>query len=122
MLVNRKMAEQAAADLGLALHDGMNEETVKYAYKIMAKLTHPDTGGTVIAFAAVDRAKHVLLAWLAKPKPAVEEQLKQPCPTCGGTGYVMQPRGFKPGLRVQCRQCRGSGDMGLDVDRTAEGL
>lgn len=135
MIVNRKHAEEAWALLvGAAVNDPMEvgsdwpnlngacEEAVKSAYKAAARKAHPDAGGSVEEFAAVDRAKHVLLKWLERqtreeaPAPSASES----CPDCKGKGFVEQrtQQGFKIStLRVQCRKCRGTGELGVEHDK-----
>lgn len=126
MLVNRAKAEEAAEALGLSVYmtdGGLDDVTVKLAYKEKAKVTHPDAGGSPEAFARVDWAKHVLLAWLAKrPSATPAMPVKgENCPACQGLGTVWQLTGFKRGMKRMCGQCSGTGEQS-DVDRTGEGL
>lgn len=93
------------------------EDVVRDAYRQAAKAAHPDKGGTAEAFAAVDRAKHVLLAWLGRPQPVSQDHKKKPCDYCGGNGHVYTA-GRAPGsagLRRTCPKCRGSGDADIDL-------
>lgn len=124
MLVTRAMAEDAHILLyetygtfNPTRLDSITEESVGFQYRYASKFTHPDRGGTAEAFARVDRAKHVLLAWLAKPKPATVEHRKRPCEACTGSGHVYASSGRpgSKGLRRQCVKCRGSGDLDLDT-------
>ena len=128
MIVSEKMASSARltlmsvlSDEELEQHDStilcMTVEKVAALYHAAAKRAHPDAGGTSEKFAAVDRAKHVLLAWLARPAKATPTHRKQPCDYCGGAGYVHTSTG-RPGaagLRRQCRRCHGSGDADYDA-------
>lgn len=119
MIVNRGHATDALADLGMA--QGPDEYTaadLKAAYRFRAGLTHPDReGGSIEAFAVVDRAKHVLEAWLAKRSTEARLGLvAPPCVRCGGTGRIKVHKGFKFYL-VKCVTCNGTGDGGYDHDR-----
>lgn len=126
MIVNRSHAEEALAilnaDGSLApVLDGLLEQQVKELYREACKTAHPDGGGTMEKFAAVDRAKHLLLKWLEKQtdEPALPP-MGVKCPSCAGRGYRMSDvqRGFKiTSLRVQCRKCRGSGELGVEHDQ-----
>jgi len=126
MIVNRSHAEEAFAllnDGSLApTLDGLLEQQVKELYREACKTAHPDAvGGSIEKFAAVDRAKHVLLHWLAKQadKPAVA-LMGAACDNCTGKGYVEKTsqRGFKlTTLRAQCRKCNGTGEEGVEHDR-----
>lgn len=135
MIVNRKQAEEAWALLvTTAVNDPMEvysdwpnldgtcEEAVKSAYKSAARKAHPDMEtGSAEKFAAVDRAKHVLLKWLERQAADGPPKLKaEQCTNCGGKGYVERQgqRGFKvTTLRVQCRRCNGTGEEGVEHDR-----
>lgn len=119
MLVSRAMAEDAAESLALIGLETLDEETVNFAYKTMAKISHPDAGGSAEAFARVERAKHVLLAWLAKKPEAAQASAGEPCPLCGGRGKFHQRSGFKRGMLRQCPSCQGHGEV-MDIDRTGD--
>lgn len=92
----------------------LSKESLTVAYRQAAKVTHPDSGGSLEAFAAVDRAKHILLHWL--DRSAVEEAKPHggvaPCPRCDGKGY-MELRGSRFGsiMRKQCPTCQGNGEI-----------
>lgn len=131
MIVNRDHAETAWAVLLAAEYPGesvgapMPESPgeVNASYRKAAAHTHPDApGGSIEAFAKVDRAKHILLKWLEKqsgpaaPAPAGAA----PCPACDGKGFVTTKaqRGFKiTELRRQCRRCNGTGEDGVEHDK-----
>lgn len=132
MIVSRKTAEDAWALLG-QYYDTMGKtESVMYPafdrileadvanlYRIAARKTHPDAGGALEAFAAVDKAKHVLLAWLARrPEPTSRSTFRN-CTICAGKGKVTRHRGFNS-WQERCGACHGSGEEGYDADRTNE--
>lgn len=118
MMVNEKDARAAAEELGLSWGSSIIDiGGVTAAYRARAAQTHPDRGGDAAEFVKVDRAKHVLLAWLAKPKVASVTQRKRPCDYCNGAGHVYQ-QGSRPGsqgLRRTCPKCSGSGDADIDL-------
>lgn len=130
MIVNRSHAEDAWR---LLIEDGqvdrihypgfaaITEDDVRDLYRTAAKLVHPDApGGSVEAFAKVDRAKHVLLKWLERQGKDGAPKLKaEQCANCEGKGHVerQSQRGFKiTTLRVQCGRCRGTGEEGVEHD------
>jgi DnaJ-class molecular chaperone len=122
MIVTRKMAEDAWRVILSWLPEGLTEnpppptteDEVRASYRAASKRAHPDGGGDPAAFAAVDRAKHVLLEWLKKPRPA-EVPHGEKCDRCAGKGFMMSQRGFRA-LRVQCARCRGTGELGVEID------
>lgn len=129
MIVNRDHAETAWAVLLAAEYPGesvgapMPESAgeVTASYRKAAAHTHPDMpGGSVEAFARVDRAKHVLLKWLERQGSDGPPKLQaERCPDCDGKGHVVRKgqKGFKvTELRVQCRKCRGTGELGVEHD------
>lgn len=126
MIVNRSHAEEAFAllnaDGALApTLEGLLEQQVKEMYREACKTAHPDAAeGSLEKFAAVDRAKHVLLHWLAKQADApAAPPMGAKCGNCGGKGYVERTaqRGFKlTTLRAQCRKCNGTGEEGVEQD------
>ena len=119
MIVSQKQAEEARKILDMPSAEGLlySEEYVKECYREAAKRAHPDKGGTAEAFAAVDRAKHVLLAWLARPQPAAADHKKRACDYCHGEGFLYMPsrQPGSVGLRRTCPKCRGSGDADIDL-------
>jgi DnaJ-class molecular chaperone len=109
------MAGEAAALLGII--DPYTEADVSAAYRAKAKTTHPDAGGSSEAFAAVDRAKHVLMRWLERSdrsEAAADTGVK--CQRCNGTGYTVSQRAWR-GMRVQCIRCRGTGEEGVEHEK-----
>lgn len=120
MHVNEKMAREAADLLAFPSLDTVDLEGVKEHYRTAAKGAHPDAGGSAEAFAQVDRAKHILLAWLEKvanaPPPA-QLHGKRPCEACDGMGHITLQSGRpgRLGLRRQCQRCHGSGDADYDA-------
>lgn len=118
MIVNEKQAREAADLLAFpSLGAVVDADHVKEHYRTAAKGCHPDAGGSAEAFAAVDRAKHILLAWLEKPQPAPTVHKKKACDYCGGLGHVYTSgRNIgSQGLRRTCPKCRGSGDADIDL-------
>lgn len=129
MIVNREHAEDAWR---LLIDEGrvdrihypgfadVTEDDVRDLYRTAAKFVHPDGGGTLEKFAAVDRAKHVLLKWIAKQGDSPPPMNVDKCGNCDGKGHVTikSQRGFKiTELRRQCRKCNGTGEEGVEHDR-----
>lgn len=116
MIVSRKEAEAACQTLGLSL-DTLTPEAVASAYREAAKAAHPDGGGTMERFVAVDRSKHVLLEWLKRAVPAAPPaDHGERCPRCDGRGYIDSQRGFRS-MRVSCPLCRGTGELGVEQEK-----
>jgi DnaJ-class molecular chaperone len=117
VIISLKTAEEAAAALGLTIHPALDENVVNMAYRVLAKVTHPDAGGSLEAFAEVDRAKHILLMWLKADaaKPVAQPHGEQ-CPRCAGKGFVASQRGFRA-MRVSCPMCRGTGELGVEQEK-----
>lgn len=116
MIVTRAKAEEAAGVLLLDLNDNVQDYNVVAAYRYLARKAHPDMpGGNVEAFARVDWAKQVLLAWLARDTSVVQLR-KEDCTNCLGTGRVKIMHGFKT-MQVLCGMCKGSGDAQLDKEK-----
>lgn len=124
MIISRKKAEDAAAVFGFDISSGLlDKQAVEAAYRTEAKRAHPDAGGSLEAFAAVDHAKHVLLHWLAmrdgepeKPHGGVTK-----CPRCDGKGY-MELHGARLGsvMRKQCPTCKGNGELYDEKDKDGD--
>lgn len=116
MIVSRKMAEEAAALLDV--HFGtLSEAAVNMNYRARAKAAHPDSPtGSAEAFVAVDRAKHVLLAWLERTPERPTVGAGTVCSRCAGKGFVELHRGFRT-MRAVCLACRGSGDMETEHEK-----
>lgn len=119
MIINRSHVEEAAVLLGFKVDElPANSEQVNAAYRNRALQTHPDKeGGSIEAFAAVDRAKHVLLKWLERSSEAVPGALGAKCAKCHGDGFLRIQRGFRS-MRMQCPKCHGTGDGDYERDRT----
>lgn len=123
-MVSRKMAEEAARVFGFDISAGLlDEQAVLAAYRAEVKRVHPDAGGSVEAFAAVDRAKHVLLRWLARSvaeEPTTQHGVITACPRCEGRGFLeLTGRRFGASIRRQCPACQGNGE--LYDEKTKEG-
>jgi hypothetical protein len=129
VIVTRKMAEQAwelmssycKAPEGPRPADEvwsfpLTAEAVAVAFKQAAKVAHPDAGGSMEAFVAVDRAKHVLLAWLAKPQSGPAPAHGEPCPRCTGKGFILSQRAFRA-MRLSCPMCRGTGELNVEQEK-----
>lgn len=119
MIVSRKDAEAACEALGWGretLDSGMTAEGVAAQYRLVAKATHPDGGGSMEQFVAVDRAKHVLLEWLKRKPAALPPHHGERCPKCDGRGFVDSQRGFRA-MRVSCPLCRGTGELGVEQEK-----
>lgn len=125
MIVSRKMAEEAWALLmPYSFHpattvdrppafDALTDKLVDRSYKVGAMVKHPDKGGSPEEFVALDRAKHMLLAYLAKQgqsEGAKPHGGVTPCQKCNGTGRIALQRGFKQ-MQVQCPGCKGNGEL-----------
>lgn len=126
MIINRLDAEDAAALLELWNIDqpkvelaDMTPEIINEQYRRAARRCHPDLGGKPQEFVAVDRAKHVLLGWLARqPEAAAKALQPRRCPDCEGKGYIKRHRGFTAALRVQCAKCKGHGELDVEEEKT----
>lgn len=117
-IISRKMAEEACEALGWGketLDGEMTAEGVNAQYRAAVMEAHPDRGGSQEAFVAVDRAKHVLLAWLEKSEQAPPAHGEQ-CPRCEGRGYVDHQRAFRA-MKVTCPRCRGTGELGVEHEK-----
>lgn len=87
---------------------------VNAAFRVAATRAHPDKGGDTEGFVALDRAKHVLLNWLARQGDrGAEPPHGKLCGVCAGKGYVESRRAWRT-LKLQCTKCRGTG--GEDVE------
>lgn len=122
MIVSRKMADDAwelvRGYCMMGALDGeiwdfpLSPESVGVAHKQACKRAHPDGGGSSEAFVAVDRAKHVLLHWLARQAEAptpVHGGVTE-CLHCCGAGHVMLHKGLRQ-MRAQCPACQGNGEI-----------
>jgi DnaJ-class molecular chaperone len=116
MFVSEKMAREAADLLAFPNLEAVDVDGVKDHYRVAARGCHPDAGGSAEVFVQVDRAKHVLLAWLARAPQAAPAHVMRSCARCDGRGYMVLSSGLpgRPGLRRQCPECHGSGDADYD--------
>lgn len=121
MIVSRQMAEDAASVLRMQLDDA-TEIMVNTAYKSMAKVCHPDKpDGDAVKFMQIDRAKCILLKWLARPTPTPPPDAYIPidaCLQCAGKGRRTVQRGFRS-MTIVCGSCRGTGER-LPPDKVEE--
>lgn len=106
--------------LELQTLEGLTEDTVRDAYRVVAKKTHPDRGGDATVFANADRAKHMLLQWLKQRDKVVIKaepgNFGKKCEVCGGTGRRRVQRGFSS-MTMVCGTCHGSGDAQYEADK-----
>lgn len=113
-VVTRQMAEKAAELMGLALDDPEFCETaVQRQFREKAKAAHPDGGGDAHQFVELDKAKCILVSWLARPvvKVAVDPAIASTrCPVCKGAGRRTIGRGFRT-MTMVCGTCRGLGEL-----------
>ncbi len=72
---------------------------IEGAYRRLARVRHPDLGGTAEAMAELSQARAEALAWLEGPHI---------CQECAGKGYAPLGGGFSP-ARVRCQTCAGTG-------------
>lgn len=123
MIVTKKMADDAWRAMLSWMPEELTEnppppttaDEVNGAFRVASKRAHPDAGGDPAAFAAVDRAKHILLEWLKRVEVKTPIQQKEDCTRCEGKGHLMSHRGFRS-MRVTCPKCAGSGDANYDHD------
>lgn len=85
----------------LGLETGASLEDVKYEYKILAKVHHPDIGGDAEKFIKIQRAATRLIKQLTIPKI---------CKTCNGSGVALATSGFHS-IPVICQECGGDGKI-----------
>lgn len=123
MIVTEKMATEALIVLvthaGYGPGNGLEQvdlESAKQLYRDAARRAHPDAGGKAEDFAAVDRAKHVLLEWIKKPQTARPIHKPEVCPKCDGRGHIVQQRAWRA-MRMQCPRCRGAGDLDTEHEQ-----
>jgi DnaJ-class molecular chaperone len=110
------MVEESISILGMA---GMplTPETVKAAFRTIAKTAHPDVGGSIEQFAAADRARAILEIHLSRTetKGIAQPMVRNDCPNWKGKGRVVVRRHFA-NLTITCGRCHGTGDADLDID------
>lgn len=131
MIVSEKQARAALAtmlehlsteeliELGVAPGMQVTEAVANAMYRRAAKRTHPDAGGSMEAFAAVDRAKHVLVLFAQRTATVPHPATAKPCHRCEGRGFIARQKGFKS-MRVTCAACRGSGEEGVEIDERSD--
>ena len=117
MIVNRSHAEEAGKLLHFSTLEGLTADRVQIAYRAMAQQTHPDAGGTMEQFAAVNHAKQVLLEWLNRVGESdARSYAPKKCEMCNGTGRKPVHRGWKVSY-IMCGVCMGTGDGNYDRDK-----
>lgn len=125
MIISEAMVTESLGALGMESLSTWGADELKAHYREAARTAHPDAGGTMKDWAAVDKANAILKEYLKKlggpatPKPA--ESVK--CAHCLGNGYLVRKgqRGFTvTSLRVQCGRCRGTGEEGVEHDLGGE--
>jgi hypothetical protein len=127
VIVSRKMAEEACETLGWGKEtlsgDGPTTSGINAQFRTAAGAAHPDKGGTAEAFVALDRARHVLLAWLERQAeaPAPSHGGAAECPRCHGAGRIMMHRGVRQ-MPMQCPACQGNGEIYDDRESTGDRL
>ena len=122
MIITDTMLKESLAALNMESLSTWGEQELKSHYREAARTAHPDAGGTMKDWAAVDKANAVLKEYLRKPggpaQPKPPERVK--CGHCLGNGYTVRKgqRGFKvTTLRVQCVRCKGTGEEGVEHDK-----
>lgn len=126
MIISRQKAEEACETLGWGrevLDGELTAAGVSAQFRTAAQKAHPDAGGTMEEFVAVDRAKHILLAWVERVAVAQSPELRHggdaPCPRCSGKGTITLRKGFGT-MPASCPTCRGSGQL-IEQEKTADG-
>ncbi len=82
----------------LGLNDAPSPAEIKEAFRKLALLHHPDSGGDPEKFRELKEACDT----------ALEEAADRPCPNCGGKGKVKEQRGWVVAM-VTCPDCGGTG-------------
>lgn len=98
--VNEVNEELRAAFELLGLEPTRDRAQLKTAYRSRVTRAHPDHGGTVEAFNALQDAFAKADAYASAPVP---------CADCAGTGQVTVARGFTVG-KFSCTRCGGTGE------------
>lgn len=95
------MLKQSDLDL-LGLGEYVTPQQAKARFRELSLRHHPDRGGSVAMFAAINSAYKRIMEDITTPKK---------CLTCGGRGTVVDNGiGFKT-VRSRCVQCGGSGKV-----------
>lgn len=95
------MSQDWQVELGLQDLLLPTRDDIDQAYRRLARLRHPDLGGTEDEMAALSQARQEAYAWLAEPRV---------CQSCGGKGYTLEGGGFSP-MRLTCQTCNGAGKV-----------
>jgi DnaJ-class molecular chaperone len=82
-------------------------QEVKSSWRRLASIHHPDKGGDAEKFNELRQAYNAALK-LAEANDIANSK----CPTCEGSGKVVNPRqrGFYADLKMMCPNCMGSGE------------
>ena len=89
----------------MGLHRRTLAGKVRDTWRVLARVTHPDVGGSLGAFAVLTQAYAVLGdAARRKAYDLRVDATGDPCPRCGGRGFVAYCSATIP-----CRGCRGTG-------------
>lgn len=93
----------------LELPPTATEADVKLRYRQLAMKAHPDRGGTVAQFQALQKAYEEALAEVGGV--AIDSDLgvfTQVCMDCAGNGYTLRGSGFST-IKFTCSHCGGTG-------------
>ena len=93
------MLDRSCEVLGITTEASVHE--VKQAYRTLAVTMHPDAGGDVALFTALNDAYQEVLAYA----------MNAPCPSCID-GYVSHVSASFKVSKVPCTVCMGTGRRG----------
>lgn len=94
----------------LGLYNDADDEAVKQAYRALARDHHPDAGGDVWKFAAINRAYEALEHAVDRHRYLQELRLRFPaCVSCEGRGFTQKQLTFTTTERLQCPVCLAAG-------------
>lgn len=100
--------------LVLDVYRASKPEDITYAYRMLASRLHPDKGGDMAAFAALNKAQEVLRnSVLRRHYEKQLDAMGRECHRCAGQGYKVL---FRARLtKERCPECQGMGRLGLNV-------
>lgn len=94
----------------IGAHASMNDSEIRDLYRKLARVHHPDRGGSADKFAAVSASYRAIATSLDRSKLAALYSLHVPaCNGCGGTGAQRKQRGFTAATLTACPHCHGCG-------------